>query len=816
MADATPIPGSLTGVEWYKSGKLDFDDTEKAVLKGLVTKINARDMASRREQIILVWKKRLYCRNLQHILPIFGGGWQLPPIGSGYNPNDQQSQAMFTVNIYTPYGDIIASALTREVPTTRFEPGDPNDDVDITAAEGAEKIKLRIQRDNDLKSRMEDMARLLWTDGQTIFFSTYQRDGQRFGYESDEPEAVPEDEEEISASEKSDQAVSESGEGAGEELEAGGDEESEPETDKQPRGHEVIICEGALEWKLPMKAQCLAECSYARRAKEIDLQIARAKYPDVASQIQPATGGPGGDDIDRLARINVQLGVMDSYNTMDSEVFDVTEEKIFLRPAALLELPEGAARDSLMKKAGNKGLYLTYCGETLCEGWARSMDQHISLVHGRAGDGMNRPGLGDWLVPIQEVLNTWMELAHDYFVRGVPAKWMDNEMFNVEAMKDQVNQVGEVHPFDREPGVTMEESIFEETPPVFPAQLQAFIEDFKGDLAQLLSGAFPALYGGDMENEGVGDAFLQRDQALGRIGLPWRRIKDCLANVFCQVVRLLAENHEDAIQLAGGEAVTVEIEELKGNFYAFPETDENFPESYTEIQNRLTKLWTDATTNPTVAEFVYNPSNLELFLRYGLATEEFYLPQVESADTQLGEATLLLKAEPVPNPDLADGQKQLLALRAKEMQVGQAGQVAPQLSQMIQGLQQKLSTLPPEVSSVPIDAECDDHDTHAAVCFKLMYSTRCRELKHGTPEDQAAFKNLRLHYLEHVQAGAAKKAQQKPTGKPPSVSIALKDLPPREAAEAATMAGIPADAKDFEAEEVAEAASKHPGPGGIT
>jgi hypothetical protein len=130
-------------------------------------------------------------------------------------------------------------------------------------------------------------------------------------------------------------------------------------------------------------------------------------------------------------------------------------------------------------------------------------------------------------------------------------------------------------------------------------------------------------------------------------------------------------------------------------------------------------------------------------------------------------------------------------------------------------LQQQITQIPPLVSSVEVDLECDDHATEAWVCLKIINSPRGRELKNGEPDEQKAFQNLRLHYLEHAAALKAKQGQQKPTGKPPSLSANVKDLPPKESAAVLQLAGIPATAQDFQAQDVADAAEKHPGPGGI-
>ena len=737
-------PGELCAVEWYKDGPVDCTDEEKRALKELGENCDNRDMAARREEVILVWKKRLYGRGFQHLLPARNGGWVLPALGTGYNPQDQNSRSMFIVNIYDSYQEIITSALTREVPSTRFEPDDRDNDVDITMAEGAESLKERIDRDNDLKGKMEDMGRFLWTDGRCMFFSTYQRSAEQFGFEDEQPDVVPEDEAAISAEEQGEHGETGdvSGEAEGEQVNAGGEEAGAADTGgageeeaersagngKTSAGHEVILTEGALEWKVPIKANSLAECPYVRRAIELDIDIAKAKYPDIADKIRPAQGGAAGDSLDRIARVNVRLGVMDNFNTTDSQVQDTTETKYLFRRAALTGIKDAAVRKSLMDKFP-KGAYVTFCGQEFAEAYNHSIEDHCTGLFAKSGDGSHRPGLGDWLVPVQEVLNNWMELVDDYFKRGVPMTYMDNEMFNVEALKAQTNVPGEVRPFDREPGVTMDQVIWREPVLEFPEQLTEFIELFKGELPQELCGAYPALFGGgdSSPTDTAGGMMIQRDQALGRVGLPWRRIKEAIANVKLQVVKLLAKNYEGAIRLTGSEAVTVEMNTLTGSIRAFPETDENFPVSYTQKQNQIAKLFTDAATNPQLAELLFNPSNLDELVG-ALGIKGFYLPQVASMAKQLGECTLLLKSQPVPNPKLAQAKQQILKLTLSLKQIQMRAQIGPngvqpaseliqgaeQIQQQLQQLEQQATTLPPTVSSIEVDQELDDHATEMA------------------------------------------------------------------------------------------------------
>jgi hypothetical protein len=824
-------PGILVGVEWKKKEKLDFSKDEQTAIRELVRKLKLRETAARREQIIRVWEKRLFDRGFQHILIQRNGGWGLPAQGTGYGYGEENSKTTYELNVYNSYGEILIGALTREVPTVRFKPKSPDDDAGITAARSAEALKENVIRSNNILTMLEDITRYLYVDGMMVAHTYYCRDAQRFGFLPEPKGIVPEDAQE----EKEEEGENESEEKPGDESgadeservagavenpegsEETGEEESEGEEEpgeaRTPNGHEVIECDGALEWKLPIKKKNLCECGYAMRTKEIDTAKAKAKYPDVANEITSSKGGPGGDDLDRLARVNVDQGMMNSYNTQDSESDETTETKCWIRPWQLIELGD-QYRTSIMDKCPS-GLYVTLCGDTFCEAYDESMDKCLTLLHARPGDGMNRAGLGDWLMPVQKALNGWYELANDYFLRGVPAKWMDNEMFDVEAVKEQINLVGDIHPFQREQGVTMDQVIWEETPPQFPEQMVQFINDFKGDLAQLLCGAFPALFGGDTTptDSPVGTTMIQRDQALGRIGIPWRRLKEALANIFLHAVSCLAENHAQAIEVVGKVSVTVEIEDLQGDMMAIPDVDENFPETQTQKANQIAKVIAEAAQNPMLAKIIDDPDNLE-FVRDAIGLEGWVIAELESRDKQLGEIEVMLKAPPIPNPAIKQGQMQLkqIALAARQALAVGNQQGAQELIAKGEALQKQIDALPPKVSSESIDPRVDNNEVEAMTSLRFLNSPRGRAMKHGSGEEQQSYENIRLHYIEHDDEDKKQKAAlaPKPVPKPPSISFKGPALSPDAAAQSLAQAGINADPAKIAQDEATRLAAEHP------
>jgi len=815
-------PGIAAPYEVFEEQPVKLVDTQIAIIKAQVQKVGQKDLPAWREEIISAWEMRLFDRGFQNLLYSKTQGWTLPALGSGYHPNDAGSRAMFNANIFSSYKEMIVSALSRQFPPTRFEPNDEQNDIDITAAEAASDLQDSVEINIGGRSLLQDIDRLLCTDGRTVLETNYVKDAQKYGYETDSTGVVPEDEGIGGEAGGSVQPGMGAEGGAGQENPIS-DNQATPETDgmqqgeamqgmpssedatvpsaRTPRGRETVVAHGSLESKLPMKANCLGDCDYAQISKEVPISIAKAEFPDKASQISTSSAGPGGDNIARLARVNVKLGVENNFQTSDSVAYDVTRQVTWFRPSIFYD-PDitEPMRDDLLKMFPN-GCRVVYMGETFCEARNISMDDHLTLIHARSGDGMHRASLLKWLLPIQKVLNNLLDLANDYLVRGVPMTWFPAEAFSKEGIKAQTRVPGGFDFYVQDPGKFpngVREAIFVEETLPFPEQLVAIIQWLSGDLAQLLTGCFPALFGGDTgSNDTMGGIEIQRDQALGRLGPVWGRIKEGLSSVMRQAVMCLSKSGQDVIKTVGKDAVRVETADLKGNVYCFPETDENFPLTSAQTAQKIEAAIQLAITNPMFLQIVDDPGNLEL-VKNTIGVSSLIIPQLASRDKQLGEIEILLKGQPLPNPKLDEAMQKVAEMGPPPP--------TPEGQQVAQQMQQAIAQIPPDTSSVPVNP-WDDHDIESMTCLGKMRSPEGRAMQNGTQEEQMGFQNLVLHYNEHEALRQKNQPQQQ---KPPSVSINLKDLPPKGAAQAAAKAGIVEGPEDFEAQDVQQAAEKHP------
>jgi hypothetical protein len=789
--------GQLAGLEWSPVPNAKLTDTQKNALKDRLKDAQKRDYPARLIEVIAAWEAALFYRGFQFLIPQRGGGWVIPGESTGYGPSMQMDLALLPTNIYSARAQMIIAALTRTVPNTRFAPQRADSDAQITAAESADKFVKVISRNNDLIMIQTDASRYLWTDGRFAYWSRYEKNGQKFGWEEDdEPDdLVPENEpieagqtategaaaaatpeasetaQEGNAAGESQEELSNVEQEAAKESETAGEvdqaeeaqEEEEP-VKRTPRGQEVRSAHGKLETKIvPMSANNLDEADVFIYETEVDTSRAKGMFPWVADDIKAGVNQSAHGEIGRLARQNVKLGMQSTYVTSDSVAEDVTIQRAWMRPSWLMNIKDEAVRDELIEMFPN-GCLVVYAGETFCYARNESMDDSWAIGQAYSGDGQNRNAMGTSTLPVQKRLNNWLDLMNDYFVRAVPKKWMDSRAFNVEAIRGQTNVPGDVGAFKRQAGMPVSELIFVEPAVPQPVSLADFINKYAGDLAELLSGAYPALAGGDTGTADSGVAIAtQRDSALGRLAPTWHSMKNAEAKSMKQLVRWGAKCRDGSIseRIPGGQAIRLEVNDLKANILCFAESDENFPETYTQRKNAFMQIFDASAKNPQLAEVMFNAANLE-YMQAMTSQRDVYIPQVASHNKQLGEIQIMLGTQPIPNPAVMEAQAKITQIKA--MAVDPA---------VLQQAEAEVAAMPQEICSLAIDAKRDDNVTEAATCWQFLNSDDGRREKRSNPK---GWENVALHFDAHVEAAQAKAAQAQQVGKPPSVSVGYKDV----------------------------------------
>jgi hypothetical protein len=541
-------------------------------------------------------------------------------------------------------------------------------------------------------------------------------------------------------------------------------------------GQEVISIVGGLELNTPVWANEQYEFPYLQWQMEVHRAKLKAAFPHAADKIQ--MGGPqGADDIyARATRIAVSQG-MPTIHPGDALFNLITFSRTWIRPWAFYSIEDAAVRDQLLRLFPD-GCYVAFAGETYCESRNESMDDCWRVMHALPGDGQNRPSVGDSLIEVQERYNTLSNIQAETYEYGVPPIYADPQVLDFDALANQTAEPAAHYPARARPGMSLADGFFQPAPAQVPPDMLRHQQDLIGPIAQFLTGLFPAVFGGEMENVKTASGYaMARDQALGRLGLVWRRLKSFYCDVMLLSVDCFRKNRPDDVEIpflgAGGEfeARFIRLANLKGNIQAHPESDETFPRLKSQQRAVLQQLMTNP--DPTIQAALREPANLG-FVKSLVGLSELVVPGDDARNKQLREIQQLLLAPQAPFAgEVAAFDKTYLGAEARLTgDFGLGGVTAVPGTNGAPGL----PVQPVFRSIVPVDELLDDHATEFEECRRWASSDAGQIARVQNP---GGFANVRAHAAEHAAALARQQAQTSLTAEASAAPLKAGSVVPR-------------------------------------
>jgi hypothetical protein len=803
----------------------ELSDSTRLALMALDDLCTKADVAARRMEVEQAWEALHFERGYQHLLRGKRGGWELPGGGQGKKANERNHNSIYDTNVYGPKGDIIVSALSREIPKVEFFPANPEWGPDKIAAEEADRFKDIWSRNNNLHDLLVQCARIFWNEDRCLMWTRYELNGQKYGFEEDQStptvpqdELTPPDDEPTGQEGQEDfLQVTESDATGGEDIDGLLAESGVGNGAKKPLGMEVTTVHGKLDHKVPISVDNFSEMPFVQLMLDYDVAFVRGMFPWIASKISPGSDGESSTQLDRIARENVRQAVLGAYVTGDSLSRHTTVKFSWMRPCMFLDASVGDEVKAELMEAFPDGVLLARAGKEYAFSRNEKMDEHLVIGHPSAGKGQNRRAMGTALISVQKRINDWVDLLDDFFKRTVPKKWMNAEAFDMDAIKNGPNVPGSTGPFIPQPGLTVESQyiMVEPTPQHQPA-LPDFIKWFITTLSEEISGALPSLFGNNTGEPTVGSSVVQRDQALQRVGCPWNNIQDMFAVAAGQAVKCAAEcrdGKEITQNLPGRGNISVNTANLLGgNVLCYPESNPSIPETEEQKAVKITSMIDKALQTPAspFSQWVFSPSNLAETAS-ALRMKNYKVQGASSVTKQRCEFEKLLRGGPMPNPQVSQMKEGLDKVTSQMQMVQQGGMpIPPEAAQMVQQVQQKMQSLPPLVSSLPVaQDESENHAVEANEAFEWQNSTEGQKFKYGTPKQQAGFENVHLHYSEHLAMAKKIAAANQPPNKPPSESVSadISKMPPAVATQLLAKMGVQSTPALFEQQ--AETALNH-------
>ena len=741
-------------------------------LRELVRQYRTEGVAARRHEIRRIRQARLFWQGMQY-------AWWNPSDMNWHQPNEHRSnndQALeempryqFVTNFYQGFGLSFVAVLSQDVPSVRFYPQSAQSLVDIAAARAASDVAELIERNNHVEHLLTSIGYFLWTDGKLGAYVRYVEDAQRFGFRDEQLlEAV-----EIPLGQDMWLCPK-----CAKETPLGGDEsgtsgDAQPTTPNPasndnfacpdcgaqlqekhlkkaervmvPRvsgvrrvanGQEVISIAGGLELNTPVWANEMHEFPYLQWQAEVHRAKLKAAYPLVANKIESAPSMGAEDVYARVSRISVEQGVP-TIHPGDALMNLITFDRTWLRPWAFYGVEDEAVRNELLALFP-EGCYVAFAGDVYCEARNESMDDHWRVLHALPGDGQNRPSVGDSLVQVQERYNALSNIQAETYEYGIPPIYADPQVLDFDAIGNQTAEPAAHFPARARPGQPLAAGFFQPAPAQVPPDMIRHQQDLIGPVAQFLTGMFPAVFGGNMEDVKTASGYaMARDQAMGRLGLVWRRLKQFYGDVMLLAVDCFRKNRPEDVDvpLLGPDgmldAKMIRVADLKGNICVHPEADETFPRLKSQQRGVLQQLF--GLKDPVIQEALADPANLG-YIKNVLGLTELVVPGEDARNKQLREIQVLLSSPPIV--------------------LGSADERSRSLADARDNANTGTMTVMP---SVAVDVLLDDHAVEFEECKRWASSEAGQSAKLTNP---AGFANVRAHAEAHLKVMQAAGAMQ--------------------------------------------------------
>jgi hypothetical protein len=498
-------------------------------------------------------------------------------------------------------------------------------------------------------------------------------------------------------------------------------------------GQEVISVVGGLELNTPVWANEMHEYPYLQWSMEVHRAKLKASYPHAADKIQ--MGGPQSADevYARATRVAIAQGLPTTHPG-DTLFNLITFSRTWIRPWAFYAIEDKAIRDALLALFPD-GCYVAFAGDTYCESRNETMDDCWCVMHALPGDGQNRPSVGDSLVQIQERYNTLSNIQAETYEYGIPPIYADPQVLDFDALSNQTAEPAAHYPARARPGQPLAAGFFQPAAAQVPPDLVRHQQELMGPVAQFLTGLFPAVFGGEMESQKTATGYaMARDQALGRLGLVWRRLKQFYADVMLLSVDCFRKNRPEDAEIPilgpGGEFEShwIHLADLKGNIQAYPESDETFPRLKSQQRSVIQQLM--ASSDPLIQQALADPANIG-FVKSVLGLSDLVVPGEDSRNKQLREIESLLHSAPIQVAGAGSAGVPPAGVREDEQESRRQDAGA--------------ALLP----SIPVDVLFDDHAVELEECRRWANSDVGQIAR---VENPAGFANVRAHAEAHLRA----------------------------------------------------------------
>jgi hypothetical protein len=490
---------------------------------------------------------------------------------------------------------------------------------------------------------------------------------------------------------------------------------------------------GGLELKLPPTAKIQPEFPYLIRAREVPKSAVRATYPEMAQRIGRRLDGGNQGDADtameiRARRQTMQGTTIDNRSVLVNQGDDVTLKEVWLRSTSFWQIDDETMRSRLLEMFPD-GCRVVYADDLFCEVIPESMDDHWRICHALPGRGQVREPIGGTLVQIQEIVNDMTNIVRDVIEFTMPATFVDNEVLDVKKWARSNVIPGATYNVRPRGNRPVSDAFWQTQPGQLPQYTAQLLSEMRTQVPQFTVGAFPAAYGGGTPGNSTASGIaMEKDAAMGRIGIYWRVLKQHHSEVVPLIIKEFARRAEEPEIMTeardGGALANIIVSPGDfdtGEIQTFPESTEDYPTTWPQRQGMVMQGF----QNPLLQGDMMKLSNWDYIKRtLGVEVEhrgeKAYKAQWDIIDQLIQSPPNMVPMPPDP----------MTGMPIIDPNTGQPAM-------------QPETTIPP--------GQLDDHQAMLEACLDFDISDRGMKLRTENPQ---GYQNFLLHALARKAAMA--------------------------------------------------------------
>lgn len=667
------------------------------------------------------------------------------------SPDATEDDAHYSkvVNIYRAHGEAIIAAMTVDVPIISFVPDNSEDANDVRTAQNYTNASLLLQRHNAAPLLFIRAVYLLWTQGFIAAYN-YNHTSEEYGFtESDKygesevdvasytcpscgydlggPENLNQTPtQEVQFTEDGSESIAE---GKRTECPNCGEQVEPEETvtkdkilriigkTREPKSRECLEVYGMSHIKVAPYATTQAATPYLVFESEEHLSKIRFDY-----RFDAAPYGDSDSFDEKAARQPQMLESLEGHTA--------TVKKVWLRPSALFfnSTDEG---EELLKDFPD-GAHCVFVNTSCLKARPENLDDHWTLFEHPTSSHVHPDPMGKPLIEINDIENEITNLTLQTMEQGISQTFVHSEALDFEKYRATESKPGQMYPVNVPIGGSVPGMFYTTKTAIMSQEIDKFSMRNQEN-GRFVVGSYPSLYGGSIQggSKTYSEYAASRQMALQRLMTPYKALSAWWAKVMGKAVPEYVSNLDEDVRFSVKEGALSLNKVIKADIDAGrigsvePDASGSFPLTWQQKRDVLMELV--KMNLPEINEAILTPENA-VFLTQLIGLPELNLPGQQSRLKQFMEIQQLLMSGP--------------------------------------------ST--PEISTVPVDMDVDDHMTEARVCRDVLQSQAGLDLIDSNPEGRA---NILAHLKEHMAAMQGPVAGS-PSSEQPEANSGAMPVPP--------------------------------------